>query len=200
MSDIMVLNGTSSSGKSTLAKTLQRQLTDAPFLHAGIDNYIFMLPKQYLNPPLWNMVFTYTYKNGTIQSIQTGPFGFQLMTGMHKSIAALADAGLNIIIDHVLLERVWLHEMGSLYRDCRVWFIGVRCPLDVLEQRERGRKDRTLGQARAQVDVVHAGMVYDFEVDTSKLSPEACTERIIQHMRDNPQPQGFRRSLAPSLP
>ena len=60
MANIIILNGTSSAGKSTLAKALQAKL-DTPYLHAGIDNYIFMLPKQSLNPPLWSEIFRYVY-------------------------------------------------------------------------------------------------------------------------------------------
>lgn len=149
MADIILLNGTSSAGKSTLAKMLQAQAAGVPVLHAGIDNYIFMLPKAFLNPPLWNEVFAYEMDGDTIRAINTGPLGQQLVAAMHRSIAALADAGFNVIVDHVLLEPEWLNEMVELYASYRVYFIGVQCPLEVTEARESERRDRTLGQARA---------------------------------------------------
>ncbi|MCB0257983.1 MAG: hypothetical protein KDI55_30035, partial [Anaerolineae bacterium] len=50
---IIILNGTSSAGKSSLAKALQTQLPN-PYLHLEIDTMVFALPKRYLNPPLWH--------------------------------------------------------------------------------------------------------------------------------------------------
>jgi len=41
---IILINGTSSSGKSTLAKSLQKSLAE-PFLHVQLDSYIEMLPR-----------------------------------------------------------------------------------------------------------------------------------------------------------
>jgi chloramphenicol 3-O-phosphotransferase len=48
---IILLNGTSSSGKTTLLKTLQAALPE-PFLDSGLDRFLWMLPKRYLEPPL----------------------------------------------------------------------------------------------------------------------------------------------------
>jgi len=55
MRKIIFLNGTSSSGKSTLIKGLQAAL-DEPFLELGLDKFIWMLPKRYLNQPLWDEI------------------------------------------------------------------------------------------------------------------------------------------------
>ena len=57
-------------------------------------------------------------------------------------------------------------------------FVGVRCPLDVVLQRELERKDRTLGQAEAQFAVVHRWGNYDVEVDTSVLAPDDAAAQI----------------------
>jgi len=186
---IIFLNGTSSSGKSTLAKALQKQFT-SPYLHAGIDQFIFMLPGAYLNPPLWSEVYRYHDRDDGTFTIETGPLGHRLMTGMHTSAAALAASGFNVILDHVLLEMRWLEECARLFAPFEVWFVGIRCPLAVLEQRERDRKDRTLGQARAQFDVVHAGKTYDVEVDTSQADAAACAAQITAHFAATP-PRAF---------
>ena len=68
----------------------------------------------------------------------------------------------------------------------------VRGPLDVLEQREQQRQDRTLGQARAQFDLVHAHGVYDLEVDTSLASPEQCAQQVIERLQSDLPPLAFR--------
>src|SRR6476646_10224632 len=109
---IILLNGTSSSGKTTLAKALQERL-ETPFLHAGIDHFIFMLPKRYLYPPYWSDVFHYVWSTDdppVIKAIEAGPLGHRLMSGMHHTVAAFAQAGNNVIVDHVLLDARWLRE------------------------------------------------------------------------------------------
>ncbi len=40
--------------------------------------------------------------------------------------------------------------------------------------------------------------IYDIEVDTSKLSAEACAEQILRHIRNDPEPDAFRRLAAMS--
>lgn len=190
MTHIIFLNGTSSAGKSTLAKALQTQL-QGPYMHAGIDQFIFMLPRAYLNPPHWQDIYRYHYTDAENFTIETGPLGHQLMSAMHRTVATLADTGFPVIIDHVLLEDVWLAECAQLFTAHEVWFVGVRCPLAVVEQRERDRKDRTLGQARAQYDVVHKNRHYDFEVDTSQGDAAWCAAQILEHFK-NHAPTAFK--------
>jgi chloramphenicol 3-O phosphotransferase len=73
------------------------------------------------------------------------------------------------------------------------YLIGVRCSLEVLEQRERERRDRTLGQARAQFERVHAHGLYDFEVDTSTDSLADCTSQIATYLRSGAEPFALRQ-------
>jgi len=180
---IIILNGTSSSGKTSIVKALQGILVE-PFLDAGIDKFIWMLPKRFLDRPLWDDVLG--------QAIRAGPIGHQLMSGMHHAIAALSRAGNNVIADHVLVEPVWLQECTRLFGDLPALFVSVQCPLTVLEQREQARTDRTLGQARAQYPLVHAHGVYDVTVDTSVSTPEECARQIKRRLEDGPAPQAFR--------
>lgn len=179
---LIFLNGTSSSGKTSILRSLQEGLPD-PFLDMGIDRFIFMLPKRYLDRPLWDEVLG--------RAVQAGPTGMILFSGMHHAIAAAAQQGSNIIADHVFVEKAWVDECAGLFADMNAYLIGIRCPLAILEQRERQRQDRTLGQARAQYDVIHRYTCYDLEVDTSILSPKQCAQRIIERL--NAPPQAFRQ-------
>lgn len=178
---IILLNGTSSAGKSTLAKALQTLLAE-PYLHIGIDTMVFALPKRYLYPPLWQEVFKYTWPPKGSDAdliIEPGPLGYQLVSGLHHTIAALAQTGNNVIVDHVLLDPQWVRECATVLGHLPALFVGVYCPLEVVEQRERDRQDRTLGQARAQFHKVHAHGLYDVTVDTSQATTEACAETIL---------------------
>lgn len=179
---IILLNGASSSGKTSLVRALQDAL-DVALLDAGIDRFLWMLPKRYLRPPLWDEVLG--------RATEAGATGQALISGMHHAIAALAQAGNHVVADHVLVDPRWVDECARLFRDLPAYLIGVRCPLEILEQREQQRHDRTLGQARAQFDLVHAHGVYDLEVDTSLASPEQCAQQVIERLRAGP-PQALR--------
>lgn len=192
---IIVLNGTSSAGKSTLAKALQT-LLPAPYLHVGIDTMVFALPKRYLNPPLWHEVFRYTWPavgspEGLV--IEAGPLGHQLITGLHQAVAALATSGNHVIVDHVLLEPAWVQECARVVGALPALFVGVYCPLAVVEERERARQDRTLGQARAQFAKVHAHGRYDVIVDTALATPEGCAAQILPHVQADRRSPAFRQ-------
>lgn len=180
---IILLNGTSSSGKTTLLKTLQATLPE-PFLDAGLDRFLWMLPKRYLDRPLWDDVLG--------RAVQAGDVGRQLVSGMHRAIAALSRTGNPVLADHVLVEPAWLDECVTLFSDLPAYLVGVRCPLAVLEQREHARQDRTLGQAKAQFELVHRHGLYDIEVDTSRDDPGECARQIIGRLTDGRGPCALR--------
>jgi chloramphenicol 3-O phosphotransferase len=119
-------------------------------------------------------------------AIQAGGAGHTLFSGMHHAIAALAQQGNNVLADHVLVEPSWVLECARLFADFPAYLIGLRCPLEVLEKRERKRKDRTLGQARLQYQAVHAFTRYDLEVNTSLLPPLECAGQIIARLHAGP--------------
>lgn len=144
----------------------------------GIDKFIWMLPSRYLDRPLWDDILGKAH--------QAGPLGLTLFSGMHHAIAAAASRGNNILADHVFVEKAWADECANLFAEMNAYLIGVKCPLEVVEQREADRKDRTLGQARLQYDVIHKYVTYDLEVDTSLLSAEECAEKVIEILKSPP--------------
>jgi chloramphenicol 3-O phosphotransferase len=174
---IIFLNGASSSGKTSILKILQDKLSE-PYLDMGIDRFIWMMPKRYLDRPLWDDVLG--------EAVHAGTSGRILFSGMHHAIAAAARAGNNVVADHVFVEEDWVQECAQLFADMSAYLIGIQCPLEILEQRERERKDRTLGQARTQFDVIHKYTVYDLEVDTSVFNPEQCAGQIIERLQSPP--------------
>jgi chloramphenicol 3-O phosphotransferase len=196
---VIVLNGTSSAGKSTLIRALQARL-DGAWLGVGIDTVVFALPKAYLDLPLWGEVFRYVAAEPGSDApfrIVTGELGHRLVEGMHRMVASLADAGLSVIVDHVILEPGWLPDLAERLTGHEVLFVGVRCPLEVVVRREAERKDRTIGQAAAQFDVVHRAGGYDLEVDTSLESPDEAAATIVEALIEGFPPIPFSRVPPP---
>jgi chloramphenicol 3-O phosphotransferase len=180
---ILILNGASSSGKSSLITALQKSLEE-PYLEAGIDKFIFMLPRRYLDRPLWDDILG--------RAVEGGEFGHQLFTGMHRAIATLSLSGLNVIADHVLVEPDWVADCAHVFSHLPAYLIGVRCSLEVLVARETERKDRTLGQAAAQHELVHAHGVYDLEVDTSLHTTDYCAGQVRRFLERGTEPRAFK--------
>jgi chloramphenicol 3-O phosphotransferase len=174
---IILINGVSSSGKTSILRALQAMLAE-PWLDMGIDRFIFMLPKRYLDRPLWDDVLG--------KASESGGTGRRLVSAMHHAIAAAAGTGFDVVADHVLVEAAWVQECVRLFAGGQAYLVGLRCPLEVLEERERTRKDRTLGQARAQFDVIHRYCLYDLELDTSLFTPDQCAAQISARLQDPP--------------
>ncbi len=191
---IVLLNGASSAGKTTIARALQNRLAE-PFLYMSLDMFFQMLPGRYfsVNPLAtedseqgftWQ---THEDEQGTYLQVIPGVFGNRLMLEvMHHTVAASAAQGFNLIIDDVLLERRWLLDYLRVLRDFEVWFVQVYCPLEVLEARERARGDRTVGQARGQAMHIHQHGVYDLTVDTSRLSVREAVEQVKAALGQKP--------------
>lgn len=180
---IIVLNGASSSGKTSILGALQDML-ELPYLEAGIDKFIWMLPERYRERPLWDDVLGL--------ASQAGVMGDTLISGMHQAIAALSRSGLNVLADHVLVKPDWLAECAQLFYELPAYLVGLRCPLDVIVERERVRKNRTPGQARLQFDLVHAHGIYDLDVDTSLFTPLECAQQIKAYLTSGYPPKAFK--------
>ena len=182
---VILFNGTSSSGKTTLAKALQEKLTE-PFMYVSLDGFFHLYPERFLNP-------TSQAEADIITALVPA-----VISGMHRSVAALAQAGNNVLVDHVLQEDKWLRECVEVWSGLEVFFVGVKCPLEITEKREKERGDRTVGTARYQFERVHTHDYYDVEVDTSVLSVEECVTRILEFMNNKPGESAFEKLKAKS--
>ncbi|MAT45610.1 MAG: hypothetical protein CL609_25040 [Anaerolineaceae bacterium] len=180
---LIILNGTSSSGKTSIVQALQNRL-ETPYLEAGLDKFLWMLPKRYFERPLWDDVLGLATK--------AGKTGNTLVLGMHQAIEGLVRSGNSVIADHVLVEASWWQDCIERFSDLPAYLVGVRCDLDVLEEREKTRRDRTLGQARAQFALVHGFGIYDIEVDTARYTADECALQIIKRLSMKEPPFALR--------
>jgi chloramphenicol 3-O phosphotransferase len=168
---IIVLNGGSSSGKSGIARCLQAILPQ-PWIKIGVDDLLDALP-----PALMGEGSGIAF--GPQGEITIGD-GFRAIEAAWLSgVAAMARAGARIIIDDVFLsgaasqERLRAHLEGL-----GVLWVGVYCDPAIAAGREIARGDRVSGMAASQAEVVHQGVVYDFEVDTSQSESLDCARAI----------------------
>jgi chloramphenicol 3-O phosphotransferase len=121
-------------------------------------------------------------------TITPGPLGDAMVRCAHAYWAACAAAGLDQVVDDVWLTREWAAGLRAALAGRPVLWVGVVCPLDVLEAREAARGDRVAGQARGQLDVVHQGSSYDVTVDTSLLTPGEAAGVVLDAAKRLPGP------------
>lgn len=163
---IVVLNGPSSSGKTTLAKHLQALSTSESFQHVSLDAFRAMEPPGYwatTNTELWPV---------RVEA---------LCRSINAAAAMYARAGESVVVDHVLPVEGW-SWMVQDFAGLQVLLVAVHCELDVLVHREQARGDRPAGLAASQTHL-HRERVYDFKVDTTRFSAQECAESLHAWLR-----------------
>jgi chloramphenicol 3-O phosphotransferase len=178
---IIFLNGTSSSGKSSIARELLTVLDDGVFFHMAVDGFNAMRTKRELGQAELDTALRRT------------------RMGFHRSIAAMARVGNDLVVDHVLSEPWRLLDCLAVLPPEDVLFVGVRCSREELLRRERARGDRPAGLADQQYDLVHSHGDYDLEVDTTGTSAAECALRIRDFLPRRPTPTAFGRLRARHL-
>lgn len=197
--NIILLNGMSSSGKTTLAKALQ-ELLGQTYFHLDLDLFQqtwhpdFLIYSDGVNPASAEGLLA-VFRDDTLVEIRFGPAGFRHMDGMFRAIAGWASAGDNIIVDGVIYHPQVLRSAVRALHACPILFVGIRCPLEVAEGWEQARGNRARGGARTFHNLVHAHGVYDLEVDTSLCTPTECA-KIIKTAIDSNHPRTAFRHLA----
>ncbi|MER5398239.1 chloramphenicol phosphotransferase CPT [Streptomyces sp. NPDC002599] len=176
MTQVIVVNGGSSSGKSGIVRCLQTVLPD-PWLALGTDTLVEAMPAS-MQASDGGIEFA---PDGTVI---VGPEFRTLEAAWIEGVAAMARAGARVIVDEVFLggaysQQRWQKALGEL----QVLWVGVRCDAAVAAGREVARGDRTIGMAESQAEVVHQGVAYDLEVDTTHAEAMECARTISAHVK-----------------
>lgn len=171
---VIILNGGSSSGKSGIARCLQAVLPD-PWLAFGTDTLTEAMPASMQASALGIQI-------APDGDVSIGPEFRTLEAAWITGIAAMAQAGARIIVDEVFLggpasQQRWKTALAGL----QVLWVGVRCDLAVAAGREVARGDRVSGMAASQADAVHQGVAYDVQVDTTHTEAMQCARTIAAH-------------------
>lgn len=167
---VVVLNGASSSGKSTLAKHLQALSTSEAFQHVSLDAFRAMEP-----PGYWSA-----------STKELWPFRTEaLCRSINAAAAAYARAGESVIVDHVLPAQGW-SWMAEDLAGLQVLVVGVHCDPEELVRREQARGDRPAGLAASQVGL-HRERAYDFELNTTRLDSTDCAKMLHAWLLGSPK-------------
>ena len=109
----------------------------------------------------------------------------QLEHAWYQGLAAIARDDVGVIIDEVFLGgRESQDRLRSALSGLRVVWVGVRCDLEVAIAREVARPERTEGMASSQAMIVHEGVQYDLQVDTTTNTALECATTIADYVAD----------------
>ena len=169
---IIFLNGLSSTGKTTLAKTLQLRLTE-PYHWLNVDTFITFTDMNH-NPA--------TYFQEGKDPVSLYPHIIKLYSDLGVNVIADASfmkwEGPTLFLALETLEKCieMLHEYPLLY-------VHVTCPLEELQRRHKERGDRGSELNIEQSEfllAVESNDICDITVDTYKKTKEECANKIIE--------------------
>lgn len=202
---IVILNGAPRSGKSSIAAAIQERF-EGPWMNLGVDAYV-----HHITPPRYRPGIGLR-PGGERPDLE--PFVARCYAALYESVAAHSRLGLHVVVDAghhdaYAEPRRTLADAARRLAGLPALLVGVRCPLEVIMDRrnrdQAGREHRYVtataedplpAPVLAWQQAVHTPGIYDVEVDTSVLSPDACADAIRRRLVDGPPPTALERLRA----
>ena len=159
MKKIILLNGPSSAGKSTLSRELKKRLEkiNASSIIISIDEYMTTDPKETI------------YEDDI----------YEIMPAMCRDIKEYAKSGKIVIVDHAITSERIYDMFVEAANDAELLTVKVFCDPEILRQREKARGDRCPGSAEASMKYLWPKDGYDLCIDNGKISASENAETIL---------------------
>ena len=157
----ILLNGPSSSGKSTLAAALKALILEKcgePYEVVSIDDFMKCSPMETI------------YEDDV----------YEISGDLCEKALELLRSGRGVIIDHVITSRRIYDQLGDMLRPYPVRPVRVTCPLRILRKRELERRDRCPGSAEASARYLYPKKGYELSVSTESLPPSENAAKILE--------------------
>lgn len=181
----MFMNGTSSSGKTSISMELKNQ-KEIPFHHLSIDDF-FGNYDDFIDTKFPDI-------EPTREVDDVGQILFDpIMSVYYATIKLFSEMGLNVIVDTVIDNDKRFNDYLDVLFDHPTLFVGVLCSKEELTRREQIRGDRQIGLANSQFDKVYCFNEYDLEVNTEELNPTECAEMILSFIKSDKDYSAFKK-------
>lgn len=207
---IIIVSGTSGSGKSTTCELFQKRSDDFWLLY-GIDHFMaatFPARFGHHGPRSQEGVYAHPLNADTPDGPQRwtfGPNATRAFATFHEWLAASSRQGCNIIVDHLMLtDPAILQDCVKRLEGLPVLFVSLKPPLEVLMQRVHNRQmgkkmpDFLGDEAKKRIverldrlrpwfyEACYANDVYDMEINTVEHDPEAVCNLIDARLKLGP--------------
>ncbi|HZU78930.1 MAG TPA: AAA family ATPase [Acidimicrobiales bacterium] len=180
---VVVLNGASSTGKTTLARTFRDRRAEAGecWLVLGIDDFFDRLPFQWMSAPGHHGIFsdagvTMVPTPDGIR-VRVGDVGRRLFAAYRRTAVTWAQAGFDVLVDDVTFDEQAADDWAAALRGVRSIRVALRCDEAVRMQRERARGDRLAGITRGTGGAHELGD-HDAVLDSTRATVDELADAL----------------------
>jgi chloramphenicol 3-O phosphotransferase len=201
---LIVLNGGSSAGKSSVALEFQEFASEC-WMHLGIDAFWGALPHsqldlQQVRPEYYTWDVTVDADGLEWLNVTPGPLLEKAMHARYLAIRVFLDEGINVISDDLIWTRDWLVDFLSTFDGYEVWLVGLHVSDEEGARRESNRTGRIAGANRGSAVAAHADMEYDVELDTTEAGTQALAQGLHEKCQALPRSTAFDRLRTRFIP
>ena len=197
---IILLHGTSSTGKTSTARQLQL-IFPTPLIYFSLDCWI----RQCLSPPYYepatrledikqdekvkqgtHFLLPHTKENPLEwPMVGSGPVADDAINVMYQAIIDYYNKGYWVIIDHVFIKPLWREQFLTMTENCRRMLVKMTADEASLAAREQQRGDRMQNVYCALLHSIHQNISYDLTIDTSALTPNQAADELLDFAKSH---------------
>jgi chloramphenicol 3-O-phosphotransferase len=218
MSRLVIVTGTTGSGKTTTCKTFVDQADDL-WLHFGVDTMLgTLVPRKFVDGGPRGEEGMHMAPDDPADPdgpahMSFGTYGGGLIATYHRMVRTAVENGQKVIIDHVMTANPpILQDAVERFRDLDVLFVALRPPQELLAQRIEGRiaeVEKVLGKEQAARNnagtrrasefiarEIFSHDCFDMVIDTGRLSPVEAARAILDRVESGPPGDALQRLAA----
>jgi chloramphenicol 3-O phosphotransferase len=180
---LIVVEGGSGTGKSSLARSLQESLQPQQWLHFSFDTLLYCLPPSVLDMANQRNDWSAVDKNAITRSV-------------YGCLCTLLDHGHRVIFDCVLMTERGARELLTALQSHTPVLVRLTCSWDEIERRTIARGDRTIEEARRGFETSGLFLNVDYEIDTTHRSSAEIAESLVPLIAGSSSHDAWQRSLA----
>ena len=179
---LIVVEGGSGTGKSSLARSLQERLQPQQWLHFSIDTLLYCLPPSVLDMANQRNDWSAVDQNAITRSV-------------YGCLRTLLDDGHRVIFDCVLMTERGARELLTALQSYRPVLVRLTCSWHEIERRTIARGDRTIEEARRGFETSGLFLNVDYEIDTTHRSSAEIAESLVPLIVGSSSHDAWQRSL-----
>jgi len=167
--NLIVIVGGSSTGKTTLAQALQERLLPAQWLHISLDTLLYCLPRSLVNRA--DLANDWSAIDTTLISKLA-----------HSLVRSVLHSGGRVVFDCVVMSERGAKQLVTSLNTCSPYLVGTQCAWDELVRRTQLRGDRTLAEVRRGFEMSGRFLAVDCTLDTTASSPVQLVDELLGHL------------------